>query len=272
MTRRRIGFSDTTAANGFPTSRKNRTQSKERAVEMRKRIHLLTAFYYLVFFYTGCAVIPPTNDPDSIIRPPSEIKRKKSAYNRCAGDMRLFSDFRVTCEEAIVAANREVEKTHPNIDKTSAVACGVLTVWTVVYDGEGLEVYVSKRAGEILGSQEIPNKFNRAEIESSGDNLQTVEMAQAMEIAKKQFEELRIRYGESKEEAIDGLNIYDPVACELERNWRVFFELKVSGEPDWKSLPNADPPDYLIDKKNGKVIYSSRNPDPILIKELKIQQ
>jgi hypothetical protein len=60
-------------------------------------------------------------------------------------------------------------------------------------------------------------------------------------------------YGDTKDHVKD----YDAVACELSNAWRVFFEYKMKPGETLATMPNPNPPNYIIEKRTGKIIYTS---------------
>ncbi len=147
----------------------------------------------------------------------------------------------ISKEEAIAIAKEEAAKTYQSLDSFNVVACEQRTLWLVILDGGGPEYYIGKDTGKVLLVERLPQGDDDASV---GDSKE-VSQEEAIATAKKDF---LASDGE-------GVNLFDPVACELSKTWRVFFEYRMQPGETLATMPNADPPSYVISKTTGKVLH-----------------
>ncbi len=144
-------------------------------------------------------------------------------------------------EQAIAIAKKEALKTHQLLNGFDFVACERRSLWLVILDSGGPEYYISKDSGKVLLIEQLQAVNDDASISGNKE----VSRAEAITIAKKDFLH-------SKDERT---NLYDAVACELSKTWRVFFEYRIKPRETLATVPNADPPSYIISKKTGKILH-----------------
>lgn len=157
---------------------------------------------------------------------------------------------------AIRIASAEATRTYGQLDRFKIGACENSLLWVVIFDNGGPEYYIGKESGELLFVQSVPQgtppQGNQAVAGKAG-----ITQARAIDIAKHQFVELALSYGDKSARSIDD---FRPVACELSNSWRVFFDYPVAPGDSLARLPNINPPNYVIDKRSGEVLYTSHNP------------
>lgn len=153
-------------------------------------------------------------------------------------------------EEAVAIAKKDAAKTQQSLDAYDVVACEKRTLWVVMFDGGGVEYYVSKESGEVLGSEMLQQSLDDG---AAGNVGSKIGEAQVIEIAERHFGEFLESYGDSKDHVKD----YDAVACELSNAWRVFFEYRMKPGETLATMPNTNPPNYIIEKRTGKIIYTT---------------
>jgi hypothetical protein len=160
-------------------------------------------------------------------------------------------------EEALNNADKEASKTHTSLKSFNRVICDVERVWVVIYDGGGPDVYVSKTSRDVLAVRNVPQKATDEERKIQTGKPVLVDKEKAVSIAKDEFKKMSIYYGANEEEAQRSVKDYDAHICELKAVWRVFFSYRIKPEQDIKTLPNTNPPNYVIDKETGRVIYTT---------------
>jgi Zn-dependent metalloprotease len=154
----------------------------------------------------------------------------------------------ISKEEAITIANEDAEKSYPSFYTFKVVACDYENMWLVIYDGGGPEYFIDNESGTILWVQKVPQGPDEVGIIAKSESSdESISEEDAIDVAKKDFHESN---GEE--------NLFDPVSCELTHSWRVFFKFKVTPDQSTTALPNTDPPNYVIDKKSGKIIYKQK--------------
>lgn len=186
----------------------------------------------------GCASIlsqNPTVRNEAVTASNSEQPRQQEQVKRQADGKQPISR-----AEAIAIAESSA-RTAQVSNTSKVVACERRTLWVVIFDDGGPDYYISKDSGGILLVETLPQGLNN---ERDGGDKEVSQM-EAIAIAKKDF----------LESDGEGANLYDAVACELSKTWRVFFEFKAAPAQSLATLPNADPPSYVIDKKTGKVLH-----------------
>lgn len=156
-------------------------------------------------------------------------------------------------DQAIAVANEDATKSYRSLSSFKVVACERARLWVIIYDRGGPEYYIDKISGNILTVQTLPQGVgaNAARGEPSSGN--GIDSTGAIEIARNHFVDFLVSQGDAK----DHVNGYDAVACELENAWRVFFEHRPTPGQNLATLPNSNPPNYLIDKKSGKIVFTT---------------
>lgn len=155
--------------------------------------------------------------------------------------------------EAIAIANEHAAKSYQSLESFRVVACEQSRLWVIIYDGGGPEYYLDKMSGSILSVQKFPQALNaHTAIGASGRNNR-ISGAKAIEIAKKHFVDFLVSKGDAREH----VNDYDAFVCELDNAWRVFFEYHAAPDRNTATLPNSNPPSYVIDKKTGEIIFTT---------------
>lgn len=155
----------------------------------------------------------------------------------------------ISKEEAVAIAKEDIAKTYQSLNAFNAVACEKRTMWLVIFDGGGVEYHVDKQSGKILGVQNLPQLLNN-DAANVGNKISETE---AIKIAENHFGEILTSYGDSMEH----IKEYDAVACELSNAWRVFFEYRMKPGETLATMPNPNPPNYLINKWTGEITYTT---------------
>lgn len=161
--------------------------------------------------------------------------------------------FPITRHAAIGRAAKELNLTEK--ERKNLVACDGGIFFRIIYAPEKREITISRIDGEIIGTTQL---VQNVPVEQSivDDFVKADSRDVAIKIAKNHF----IDYARKTFNADDKiLDEYLPSACDLGDSWRVSFILKdirsIASSTDVAKLPNHSPPDYLIYKNNGKVIY-----------------
>ena len=126
--------------------------------------------------------------------------------------------------------------------------CELSTLWVVIYDSGGPEYYIGKNSGSILSVWQWPRTLQPSAEYAGSISNNGISKSKAIEIAKTHFADLLVSYGDASEDIYE----HDAVACELANSWRVFFEYKTSPGKSLATLPNSNPPNYIIDKRTGR--------------------
>jgi hypothetical protein len=153
----------------------------------------------------------------------------------------------ISKEEAIVIANEDAGKSYPSLRTFKAVACNYENMWLVIYDGGGPEYFIDSESGRILWVQKVPQGPD-GDIVNREPSAESISEEDAIAVAIKDFHE----------SSGEDVNIFEPVPCELTHSWRVFFKFRITPHQGTAALPNTDPPNYVIDKKSGKIIYKQK--------------
>jgi len=160
----------------------------------------------------------------------------------------------ITREQAVTIANVDAARKHPALEFSQTTTCERARLWVIIYD-VGLEYYVDKMSGAIVLVQQLPLDLSGATPRGPQIAERLLSKQQAVEIAKKQFADFLV----SENDAEEQVNDYDAVACELSKGWRVFFEDRVLPGKNLATAPNSNPPNYLIDKKTGGILYTTHH-------------
>lgn len=135
----------------------------------------------------------------------------------------------------------------------SLILCDGGIAWRVVSLTENKEVWVAKSSGEVFAP---PFSISKNVDDLTRGQQSPADKREAIEIAKKHF----IDYGRKKFNSDESviLGTFASV-CDLNQYWRIYFlsdELRKIEKPsDIKNLPNDHPPDYIVDKQSGEIIY-----------------
>lgn len=168
---------------------------------------------------------------------------------------KLNKIFPVTSQKAVKIAKQSFGKTD---EKTSNfIVCDNGLIWAVIDLDEKKEISVSKSSGDTLLE---PVNLAKNVFEPQPEKQFRVNQQQAVEIAKNHF----IEYAREKLGAGENvLNNYFPSVCDLGDTWKIFFIIKdlenINTIADRARLPNHSPPDYIIDKRTGEIIYFNFN-------------
>ncbi len=218
------------------------------------KIYLLTKRFCWGLFLVlqiACATTPsqnPAASNEALPAPPTEHGTSSQGKGQQSSDKQQISK-----EEAIAIANEQAAKSYQSLESFKVVACEQSRLWVIIYDGGGPEYYIDKVSGSILSLQKFPQALNAdAAISASGRNNK-ISGTKAIEIAKKHFVDFLVSNGDAGEH----VNEYDAFACELDNAWRVFFEYHAAPDRDTATLPNNNPPSYVIDKKTGTIIFTT---------------
>lgn len=169
--------------------------------------------------------------------------------------------------QAIATASEDAVRNNHPLKGFRITTCEKRFLWVIIFDGGGFEYFVSKRSGEILGVRKVPHAFDDANsVAGSNPNERVgINETEAIAIAKRDFVDLFIKNEAAgrrprkieiaERDFIATVNEYNPVVCELTHSWRIFFEDELKPGQNPATLPTADAPDYVIDKKTGKIIY-----------------
>lgn len=217
--------------------------------EIDMRIHSLVTRSCLAFFLVlqgSCA----NSSPQKL----SERHEALPARNteQPASDKERIEQ-QISKEKAIAIANEDAAKKSQSLESFKAVPCEQAWLWVIIYDGGGPEYYIDKKSGAILSVWRLSQALNDNAASSESRSGAGIGEIEAIEIAKKHFVDFLVSQGDAK----DHVNAYDAVACELANAWRVFFEYRAAPGQNRATLPNSNPPNYVIDKKSGKIMFTT---------------
>ena len=156
----------------------------------------------------------------------------------------------ITKEEAIRIAKKHAQSIHKPLERFDVFACELTIFWRIIFDGGGPEYVVDKKSGLIRRIQTIAEDWPK---QTNADSIgkTPISREQAIEVAKR-----------DTVDSIPGTDIdhFTITACELQRVWRVFVEFKLNLERGRKDLilPHSSAPNYVIDKKTGKILFRQR--------------
>lgn len=153
-------------------------------------------------------------------------------------------------EKAIAIAKEHALISHKSLERFRVVPCELSIFWRIIFDGGGPEYVIDKKTGLIRRVQTIQEDWTDQRGEGSEVRRATTR-EEAIEIAKR-----------DTIESIPGtdMNHFTITACELQKVWRVFVEFKLRLEPGSHDpiLPHSSAPNYVIDKKTGKILFKQR--------------
>lgn len=158
-------------------------------------------------------------------------------------------------EQAIAVTTEDASRRYPTLESFKVSTCERARLWVVIYDGGGPEYYVDKSSGAIVLVQRVPQNVKADGAGGASTTISTVSEAEAVRICNKHFADFLVSQGNSK----DHVNEYDAVACELTTTWRVFFEYRAEPGQSLATLPNTNPPNYVVDKESGKILYTTHD-------------
>ena len=159
----------------------------------------------------------------------------------------------ISREQAITIANEDAAKHQQPLKLFHATVCERARLWVIIYDEGGPEYYIDKISGAIVSVQQLPQNLNVATADGARVGDQVISEREAVEVAKKHFVDFLVSKGNGEEQVTE----YDTVTCELAHSWRVFFEYRALPGESLVTLPNSNPPNYLIDKKSGGILYTT---------------
>ena len=185
-----------------------------------------------------------------------ENKRVENNSSRVRVDTLIEnrSVFPITLSQAVDIARAKLK-----LDSATngLVGCDGGLFWEVVYVKDQQEVTVSKTDGKVYRVHSVSqNVFDEGKVSKNSGLPVTAQMA--ADIATMHF----IEYGHEKFNSDeDILDNYFASVCDLGNAWRVLFILNdirnIRTRKDISKLPYHSPPDYVIDKKHGGIIYFS---------------
>ncbi len=164
---------------------------------------------------------------------------------------KLNKIFPIKVNKAIMLAQKKLNL--KNNESKSLIPCDAGLSWRVIYLKEMKDVWIAKDNGEIYSE---PIVLEKNVFEPISEVTKAISQQDAIEIAKKHF----IKYGKetfNSDETILYGNF--PSVCDLGDYWRIYFiseDLDTIEKPnDIAKLSNSHPPDYLIDKQTGEIIF-----------------
>ncbi len=158
----------------------------------------------------------------------------------------------ISKEKAIGIAKEHAQKSQHSLDGFRMVGCELTIFWRIFFDNGGPEYVIDKKTGLIRRIETIPEDWPPPQPQEDSETPKpTLSQEQATEIAKRDM----IESIPSTE-----MDRFTVIACELQRVWRVFVEFKLNFEPGREDpiLPHSSAPNYVIDKKTGKILFKQR--------------
>lgn len=218
---------------------------------------LILVLCVALFLSTSCS-----DTPSEIVsvrdKAPATQKSEQQTDNimqHAQKEQQASDEQRISKEEAVAIANKDAAKTRPSLEAFDIVACERARLWVIIYDGGGFEYVLDKDSGKILGVNEAPQKLGGTGAASSGvGNGTAISKAEAVEIAEEHFRKFLASVNDP---VVEQINDYDPVACGLTQAWRVFFDYRTKPGETITTMPHAHPPNYVIDKRTGKIIFTT---------------
>lgn len=204
----------------------------------------------------GCAVTSSQSPLRAEAPLAPEIEIRKNTKERIG--QQTSNQPQISKEEAIAIAEEDAAKNYQSLEPFKVVGCERARLWVVIYDSGGPEYYIDKNSGAILSVWKWPRDLKTSAEYSESSSNKGISKTEAIEIAKKHFTDFLVSYGDAKEH----VNEYDAVACELANAWRVFFEYRAAPGQSLATLPNSNPPNYIIDKGTGRIIYTTHQITP----------
>ena len=154
-------------------------------------------------------------------------------------------------QELLSIANKTLSQNFSDANPKKVVLCESVLFWHVLYEELGVEFVVSKDRQSISTVKTLPIPPPK-EL-----SKQPLSESQALEIAK---EETKLYY-KKIEGDMSELDEFRTIACELENSWRIYFVDKNTWNAnDWNNLPNSNSPNYLIDKRDGEILFRNFKP------------
>ena len=176
----------------------------------------------------------------------------------------------VSKEQALSIADDIFNKEHGRKSLGNVTVCDNGLGWWVIYGETGDEYSISKN--NISNNYENIEKWKKRFPLSAADETvsKNITEKQAFEIAVNQYKLLLERINslgtnapisDSTKKAIQKeISSVIPAACELKNSWRIYYLPRsvLNGE-----YPNDNPPNYLIDKRTGNILYTSKGQEEI---------
>jgi len=207
----------------------------------------------LSLFCAGCSPSSSQSVPvsDDAVAPP--VTEELSEAMRITGSERQTkrSGQQIGREEAVAIANEDAAKSYRSLDSFMVVACELARLWVIIYDGGGPEYFIDKESGAVLFVQRLPQGLDANDV--SGEPSGGISETEAIEISRRNFADFLASYGNDREQ----VGQYDAVACGLAKAYRVFFEYRMKPGDSLATMPNTNPPSYVIDKRTGRIIYTT---------------
>ncbi len=209
------------------------------------------ALFALILVTSSCYLV----DRQPTVRNPDDLQINGTALIQADKSKEILEKlnkiFSASPEVALSIVKKEINLSAN--DNNSLIVCDDGLSWRVIYTNERKEFYVSKISNKVI-LPVIKLENNISELAGSEDII--VSAAKAFDISKKHF----IGFSKNKYNATpDIVSGYFPSVCDLGDSWRVYFvpyELNnIRASVDVKKLSNDHPPDYIVDKKTGNIIY-----------------
>ncbi len=212
----------------------------------KKLTFQITNFFLLISFVVSCSNQQITNTNNLTIQ--------SGNYTTAPDILKRLNEIFVTKPQlAIEIAGKKLNVLPENTE--SLTPCDGGLSWRIVDIKKMRELWAFKDDGKTYTD---PISISRNVFQPVPDKKKIVNQEEAYEIAKLHF----IEYGREKFNSDENIvQEYFPSVCDLNDYWRVYFLSyrleKVKKASDIKNLGNDHPPDYLIDKKTGEIIYFS---------------
>lgn len=151
--------------------------------------------------------------------------------------------------EAVAIAERDATRIYGPLRASKVIACEQVIFWRIIFDNGGPEYVIDKSSGSVLSVQKIPQSGDQGGRLVPREN--PITRQEAVAIGRR--EALKVYKDPS------AVNDFVVLTCELSEVWRVVFDYRLRPGEDFKSLPNARFPSYVIDKTTGAVLYRDLN-------------
>ena len=160
-------------------------------------------------------------------------------------------------DELIAIANKVLSQEGINPTSKNVVFCETVLFWHALYEELGVEFAISKETHDVVMTQDVLMITKLPIPDKSDSSSNSISEERALVIANDETRAYLDSLG-----AVHELGNFRTIACELENSWRIYYEDDVTWDSkDWNDLPNSHPPHYLIDKRDGKILYRSFAPN-----------
>ncbi len=181
----------------------------------------------------------------TLLAPSAQTDKASPGQVKEAGGATANSD--ISGEEAVQIAKKNAARKYKSLDKYNVALCDLGLTWRVIFelkdprsDGRGPEYVIAKLGGYIIHVEVTAHRLPARDDRKKADPQEHAGISREEALTLAEAQALKT-YGSTSD--------FNVSVCELLGSWYVAFYFK-------RPLTRGGAPQYIIDKRTGKIIES----------------